>query len=710
VRLRGSVTPIVLVALALGAAVYAYLVDRDRVSDADREARRGHVFVQLRTEDVRRMRLEHGGEALVLERGGDADGGSMSWTITAPRRQPAEGAAVDVLLHELESAKRLRAVEGRPTMGFESPRARGVIDVGSVAYRFTLGGDALVPPGAAYLQVDGEGAFVVDASLKEQLLRGADAYRDRTLVPYRASAMARIDIRPAAGQTWSLVRSGATLRLGPEGLRVSRAAADHLLSTLSDARAESFLDDGAADVATRPPAFAVTIVPRDGSDAPVELEVGGPCPGAPGTFAVARIAPSRASVCVAKGVVDALETTPLSPDASPFFAHADEMEEVRLEPVGGAGPTVDIARRGAGWHERAPQDRDLAPDESDDASALARALADALASSVRAAPADARFEPRSRVTIVRTGTSTSESVELAAPAPDGTVTARRTDDGAMLSLPREIARRFEPHPAALRGRAVWQPPFDAASVVGIDDTCGPTPQRLALLDHRWTLRAPAGLAADALTVADMTDVAAHLRADAWIAERDDGGFGFGSPAACSIRLQLAGATADAPGRTVSIALGAAGDGGIYARVQDDIAVFVAPAALRQAFWHPALDRSRFRLDPAALVRVTLVHGGERRVQSLDAGGDDRLASAVAALVPQAALHAGPPASGEGFERPTLELFVESRADGGAVLRAHIMIGAATDVDGSAAYFARVPGLEATFAVPDKAIAMLLGAP
>jgi len=245
--------------------------------------------------------------------------------------------------------------------------------------------------------------------------------------------------------------------------------------------------------------------------------------------------------------------------------------------------------------------------------------------------------------------------------------------------------------------------------VAIDDTCGPSPQRLALLDHRWTLHAPAGLAADALTVAEMTEVAAHLRADAWIAEQDDGGFGFGSPAACSIRLQLAGATVDEPGRIVSIVFGAEGDGGVYARAQDDPAVFVAPAALRQTFWHPAVDRSRFRLDPAALASVTLVHGGDRRVQSFAAGGDDRLASAVGALHPQAALHAGPPASGEGFERPTLELLVESRADGGPVVRTHVTIGAATDVDGSAAYFARVSGLDATFAVPDKAIASLIAA-
>ena len=708
-RLRGSVAPIVLIVLALGAAAYAYLVDREHVSDADREARHDRVFPSLRVEDVRRVRLDHARESVVIERQRDADGGDGAWVITAPRRESADAAALDILLRQLESAKRLRVVDDRTARGLDSPRATVVIDVGPVAYHLTLGGDAVRPEGAAYLRVDGEGVFVVDGALKDQLLLGADSYRDRTLVPYGSGAMARVEVRAASGASTALVRSGATFRLAG-GPRVARAAVDRLLSVLSDVRAETFLDDDVADAATKEPAFLVTIAPRDEARPRVELRVGGPCPDAPGTFAVVRTEPSRASACVAKGFVDALGTAPHDADPSPFFAHADEMEEVRLEPVGVAGPRVDIARRGAGWHERTPEDRDLSADESDDAGALVLALAGAVASSARAATGNERFEPRWRVTIVRTGTSTGESVELAAPAPDGTVAARRADDGAMLSLAHVVARRFEPHPVALRALSVWQPPFDAASVVSIDDTCGPTPQRLELLDHRWTFRAPAALSADAVTVADLTRVAAHARAEAWIAEDDDGGFGFDSPDACAVHLQLAAPTGDGPGRRVSIAFGSAGDGGFYARTQDDPAVFVASAVLRQTFSRPAVDRSRFRIDPAAMASVTLVRGGVRRVLSFDAGSEDALDPALGTFAAQTALHAGPPAAGEGFDRPTLELLAVPRTDGGRPLPIRITVGAATDVDGTSAYFARVSGVDATFAVPSKTIEPLLARP
>lgn len=596
-RLRGSVTPIVLVVLALGTVAYATLVDREHLSDADREARRARVFPGLRAQDVRRVRLEHGAKSVAIERSADGQSGAR-WEITGPRREPADGSAVDVLLRELESANRVRVVDASPTLalGLESPRARGVIDVGPRTVVFALGGDALKPRDGAYLRVDGEGTFVVDGALKEALLLGEDAYRDRTLVPYGPGELDRIEVHAATGATTVLARVGATMRLGDAGggLRVSRAAADGLLSALSDARVETFLDDAVADAAAKPPAFAVTITPRDRTRPGVELRIGGPCPDAPETVIVIRAAPSRVSACVARRLVDVLSTAPLAPDRSPFFAHADEMEEVRLEPVGAAGAVVDIARRGAGWHERAPEDRDLVPDESEAAGALVAALAGAGASSVRSLSADEPFEPRSRVVIVRTGTRTSEAIELAALAPDGTVVARRVDDGAVLSLPRDVARRFEPHPVALRALPVWRPPFDAASVVGFDDTCGSSRRTVAPVEPRSTLsgKGPRGLDADAVAPADITHVVAHARAEAWIAERDDGGFGFDAPGACAVHIELAGAGADEPPRIVTLSFGAPGDGGVYARAGDDPAVFVAPTELWQTFRQRGSQRFR----------------------------------------------------------------------------------------------------------------------
>jgi hypothetical protein len=715
VKLRDLVTPLALVLVAAGTAAYAYLVDREKVSDADRAARRTDVFPSFRVEEVSRLEITHGDESLVLERdAGAGDGGAAGWRMKSPRSERADPSAVDMLLRELELATRLREVTTDDVAGLDAPRARGKVQVGALEYRFALGADAPRPEGAAYLHLEGEGTFVVGRSLKVQLLRGADAYRERALVPYGASGVARLEVRAASGASFALERAGATFRLPEEGVRASRAAVDALLTALGDARAETFLDDGTADRATERPAFTVRVVPRDGAHEGVELRVGGECPGQPGDVVVVRTAPSRVSACTAHSLVDAL-AVPASAlvDASPFFAHADEMEELRLERVEGGqtgqGPLrVEAVRRGTGWRERSPEDRDLTADETDSANLLALALAEARGSDVHRAPAgDVHFQVRARVTVVRTGGQSHEVVEVGAPSTDGTTPVRRVDDGATLRVARSVARRFEPHPVAFHGRSVWPAPLETGAVVAIDDTCTPAPERLELHERTWTLRGPAGLAADGVSVADQVGTLSRLKSDGWIAETDDGSFGFEGPGACTVTLTLE--AGDASARRVTLRLGANGDGGVYARAQDDGAVFVASPGVRQVLAHPAIDRSRFHVEPGPGWSVTVVHAGARRLVSPDAASDDRLAAAVAGVFAQSALHAGPPLPGEGLDHPTLELVAAGRNDAGAPVETHILVGAETRVDEGDAYFARVSGVDATFAVPKVRVTAILDA-
>ncbi|HEY8041268.1 MAG TPA: DUF4340 domain-containing protein [Polyangiaceae bacterium] len=709
-KARAMVTPIVLVVLAGAAVAYAYLVDRGTVSDADRAARRSDVFPSFRADDVTHIELSHGSESLVLERDADASRAGASWTLTSPTHERADSAAVDALLRELELATRLREVADGDPVGLDAPRARGKLKVGALEYRFALGAEAPRPEGAAYMRLDGEGTFVVGRSVKVQLLRGADAYRDRTLVPYGASDVERLEVRAASGGGFALERKGATFRVAGEGLRASRAAVEHLLAVLSDARAESFLDDSTAERATSAPAFVVTLVPREGERPRVELRLGGECPGQAEDVVVVRTSPTHVSACAARELAEALATTAGALiDTSPLFAHADEIEELRLEPTSPGGARVDLARRGGGWHERAPEDRDLSSDETDSANALTLALAEARALDVRRTAPDERFEVRARATIVRTGGATNEVIELAAPGADGVRSLRRADDGAVLRVSLAVSRRFEPHPAALRSRAIWRVPIDTGSVVGVDDTCGPTAQRLELRDRTWIMRAPAGLLADAGSVADLAGAVAHARVDAWLAEADDGTFGLERPGACTVTLALAPASGDAAPRRATVVFGAEGEGGIYARTLDEPDVFLAPKTLRDLAAHPAIDRSRFHLDPASLEGAVVLHDGARRSLRADAGDDGKLAAALGGLYAQNAVHAGPAAHEEGLDRPTLEILATTRSDAGTPVETRLLIGAPTTSGDVDFYFARVAGLDATFSVPRAAVTSILDA-
>ncbi len=748
-KMRSAVTPIALVALAASTAAYAYFVDRGHVSDADREARRLDVFPAFRVEDVRRLEVVHEQsepEALILER----DSGRGGWVMRSPRAGGTDAAAVDSLLRELEMAVRLRSVRPGDAVGLDNPRARGRIVVGQVEYRFELGADAPRPEGAAYMRVDGEGVFVAGRSLKVQLLRSADVYRDRTLVSLGAGDVARLEVRAqtspqaASGSSFVFERNGASFRVGRrDGLRASRAAVDRVFGALAETRADTFVTDAEADGVVAAPERTVLLTPRESGSPRVTLLVGGPCRADGRDVVVVRTEPTRLGACVARHAVDGLAaTTDGLVDKRAFFAHADEIEEIRLELVGAATPRVDLARRGNGWHERSPEDRDLSIDEVDSANALALALANGQAIEVHGPDSPERGESapvHTRATIVRTGGRTTEVLEIG-PADAGssgeTFHARRLDDGAILRFDAAAARRFEPHPSVLRSLSPWRTPIDPGSVLEIDDSCSEPPQRLELRDGSWTEAARAAatgpapaLHVDGSAAADLVSAFARAKADARITEADDGTFGFGREHSCTVTLAL-GAEPGGGGRRkrVGIVFGAQDGGEVYGHGVDDPAVFAAPVVLREIASHPALDRSRFRLDPGALARVTLARSGAKLVLTRsggpadrlvrgagpdDAAADDRLEAALSGLYAQCALHAGPAAAAEGLDRPMLEIDAtttpNARSESGGPVETRISFGASVHESAMDGYFARVAGVDATFLVPRHLVSAILDA-
>jgi hypothetical protein len=716
-RGRNALTPVVLAVLAGGASAYAYLVDRGTISDADRNARRTDLFPSLRVDDVRVIELAQGKEKFVLERDPD---NAAAWSLTTARRESADAGVVDALLRELELAKRIREVPDGEAAGFDVPRMRGTVSVGRLRYDFALGGDALRPEGAAYMHIEGEGTFVVGRTLKVQLLRTADTYRDRALVSYGASEVGAVEVNGANGG-YDLERNGDAFRVGSQaGVRALRAAVERVFAALADMRVETFVDDATGRQGTTNPTLAVTVRARDPKRNRVRLIVGGPCPGMGGDVVVVRAEPAPVSACVTESVIQGLTSTAdAMVDRQLVFAHSDEIEELRLESVPAADHAVDVARRGSGWHERAPDDRDLTPEENESAEALVSDLARARALDARAARPDDRIAVRTRATLRRTGAGAIEVIDIGAPGPDGTTLARRMDDGAILRLSHDVARRFEPEPVTLHGRDLWPNGFDPADVVAIDDSCGPSPERLEIHDGHWSLRTPPGFAADAPAAADLAEAFARAKADAWIAATDDGTFGFQSSAACSVGLTISrGDEAGATSR-VGVVFGARVDGADYARTLEGASVFQAPAALRRLASHPAIDRARLRIDPAVLTSVTLVHGGVRRViggagsqlarneEEGDSGSDEKIGAALAGFYAQDAVHSGSPLPDEGFDRPTLEIDAFVRGENGPATDRRITIGAPTGAGPFETYFARVSGVNATFAVPRQRVDAIL---
>lgn len=696
---RRHVASIVVIVATVLVTLYAWLVDRGKVTDAERARRVSSVFPALRRDDLTRIEMTHGPETLVLERAFDAD---APWHMTKPVDATADPAAVEALVSALDYATMLRKIEGDPAAagaGLDAPRATGTITMGRVTYRFVLGAPAPTPEGAAYLQLEGEGLYVVGRDVANELLLGADAFRERTVVPYLSIALRRLEVQgPRA--SWAIDRVDDTsFRFDGGGPRVSRDAVDKVWSALAECRAEAYLPDAVADAALKEAPVRVVMTPTAAGAPAGELLVGGACPGHPEDVVLVRRSPSRISACTPKGVLDGLGTTRDDlVDKHLFAARVDEVEELRLE-APGRGAAVDLARKGSGWHERSPSDRDLSKDEIDMANALVLSLVRAEGTPV-APPAGApAAAPLVRATLTRVESHAQEVVEL---LPPGNV-ARRALDGRLLAVSAEIAARLTPRATTVRGREVWPVPLEGRPLASLAVRCAGLDEALVRTDERgpFAFERPKGFPADGAAALDLAEALAGVRADSWVADADDGSYGFD----CRVSL---GVKIDGGAQTFTLVLGKDAEGGVFAKASDErtAPVFVVSRTVKDQASRPLVDRNSLFVDPGAVTKLVVRRGAA--TASFTRPEDPPIA-ALGRLRADEALHFGPARPDEGMGTPSLEVTVDVAGDAGPPRIVRFALGRASLVRDEKMYFARVAGVDATFAVAEERVQPLLDA-
>jgi Domain of unknown function (DUF4340) len=708
-------TNLVLVLLALVAAAYAYF-DRRSVSDSERKDRETDVLPAYRRQDVSKVELLQGDVRLAFERRADGDAGDATWWITSPREERADAGAVDKLLSDFEFAGFLRKVDPGAAHGLDAPRVKGSLTMGSLVYRFALGDEAPTPQGASYFRVEGEGSFVVSRDFATSLLKGPDTYRQRTVVPYLSLELSRLAVK-GRGASFVIERMDAvSFRLPELGLRASRETLDRVWGALAEGRAESFLPDDDAARALGADPIRIEMKPTDGSRKEGELLLGGSCPGHAEDVVAVRRAPTPLSACVPKGTLPGLLVTSAElVDRRLFAARGDETAELTLESIP-ANTKVEIARKGTGWHQRSPVDHDLTSEEVDAANELATALGKGEGSDVVPGDPKAPFAARARVRLTRADGKGEEVVELGPPSPAGGSLVRRMDDGATLRVSETLARRLVPSAIALRGKALFVPSLEGKLARGLDLRCEGNEQRLTRNDSGWSFERPSGYAVDSAGTADLVNLVARAQADAWVADADDGSFGFGGEP-CSITLSY---DQDGGPLTVGVVFGRAAEGGGYfAHLLGQAGVFLAPRSLHDDAGRPLVDPTGFHVDSTQIEAVTLSRGGSRLVLTRrggklvmgDGGGEDvadKVSLAVEALRADDVVHLGPARPVEGFSRSALDVRVRTTNEAGAK-EVHFLVGDSALILRERMFYARLDGVDATFAIARDKLAPLLDA-
>lgn len=732
--------------LSLGLVVWTAHVP----TSLERQVRERHLLEVYRREDVQRIELRQGDRRTVVMRRPEARspalleeaeagsaGGELApgveagdearWILTEPFETDADEAPVEQLLGSLQYATWQREVEGElPREGVAIAPARELlVEMPRARYRLRLGGDAVSPPGARYVEVSSDGGaprtVVIAKRLVDELFVEVDSFRGRQIVPYRKGSIDRLVLSSAAGVR-RLRRAGDDFRFDAmqEEQRVERQALARIFLALSRARAEPFVNvDSAKAAIASEGSIRVSIVPVAPDKPEASLEFGGRCPSAPERTLAIRHLPEPIAGCVDRNVLFALrEPASELVDRGLFGFQADEVDTVRI--VEGDS-VLEFARGGEGFVLRQPRSVELDAEAAKDR--LSRILdieGDLLMG--RDKPAGAPSWSAATVTIessARPGEERStETVRLSPPLADGGRRVYRESDGAVLVVSGEGALPLRADATLLADHVVFD--YGIKDVRRVEVSNGAVAQTLERsADGVVTLVTPKGYDVDGGLATLLMDELRSLRALRWVSDRASTGFGLDKPRA-TVRLVL-----EVEGRELerTLAIGARAPGGYYASVDRNPGVFVAPRSLDRALDTWLINRAAFSVEPGSVVELSLEAqglgsvqlrrvGGELTLQKGSSGFDPsrvaELLDALESLRPEAAVHLGPALASEGLRRPILSAVIRRQSlENVGMPPIRISVGSRDSFRDASVFYARESSVNATFALPRAQVQRLL---
>jgi hypothetical protein len=619
-------------ALLLG---YILFVDEGTLSTGELEGRAGHVVERFVRARVKRLELTHGDVHLVLERDQSEEEDMETfdvgtWALTEPVEGAADVDAVDALLGAVEWLDAQRELSGitaedRTRFGFDAPRATLVFEVATETHTIHIGGDD--PRGeGVYVQVDDPSrAYVVGSDFLEALTHEVDHFRSKELFA---------DFRTADVVHATLVREGGTLELERSGRRwhlrqpidllAQASRVDETLRALRDARAERFLAEPPEGLGASTLTLSFAPWPEgsthEGEERPdVVVSLGGECPEHPGER-VLRV-DEGPTVCVAAAALEALDRPAddyreLRLVASPD----DEIERLVVE-----GPSRFELRRTEGDWElvvgeaATPADPAAIEEWVADLRALSAASFEPFSEALASERGLGDGEARTTLTIHRSGEDDTEVLRLGGADDDG-VWVRRGDEAQLAQFALAAVDLLSPSAVRFRSRALVTRSRDDLATFRV--TRGGDAEHEETLHQEgssWVIETPIEGRADGAAVGDLADAIAPLAALRFVADLPATEHGLEAP-----RFVLF-ASFDAPSADdeaeeeehdhgdeeaehaedegeeaereeaegpleITLRIGAATEGGAFAQLAGETAVFVVPQALIDALDEPFVSR------------------------------------------------------------------------------------------------------------------------
>ena len=613
-------TTIVLSVIAASLLAFILIFERGTLSSSDLAGRRGHVLTRFVRDQVTQVELVRGEEeAIVLEREpleDDAEEGAIAdFRLAAPVDARADQDAVGSFLGALEWLMATRTLDGitdedRARYGLSAPRFVVRFRVAGEQVALRVGGEA--PEGQGiYVGVEGQDrAYVVGADFLESIDHDLAHFRDKALFPRDFYATDARAIRVGGEVTVAFAKEGETW-LVSEPVRgwANRGAVDRLKRLASEATVARFVTEEASELGRygldRPWRDLTITRPDDArGQKSGRLRVGAVC-GEHTDERYALVADGGPVVCVLSSALDALtleESTLRESRLLPLSA--DAVEGLVLE---GAGGRLELRREDSEWQRVREGEAPVPADDGAIAEWLG-ALRDSRAVGFEDIAGDAPGRglgaPAATLTIRRSDADEELVLRLGESGPEG-AWVRRGEEAALARFEAPVAELLAATALRFRDRALV--PEEAASAQAITIRRGGIEERAVRGEGgTWRLEAPIVAEADRVVVRELARQVADLRAERFVAERALAEHGLGAPAqTIAVRFADEGEAA----RTVTLRIGAPAEGGAFAQLEGDEAVFVLGQAALEGLEGSLVSLDLLTIDTSEAQSIRIERGG-----------------------------------------------------------------------------------------------------
>ncbi len=735
-------TTMVLGGIAVAMLAYILIFERNTLSTAELDARRGRVIETFVRAHVTRVEVEAGETHVVLQRAAEEEEETLDtfgvgeWTLEEPVHADADGEAVDGLLSALEWLDARRTLEGtsaedRERFGLDHPVATVTFTVAGTAHRLLVGGDDPRGEGLYVTVDDGSTAWIVGRDLLEALQHDADHFRNKQIFRHlRTRDARRVEITNADTHA-VMERSESDGELGPWMLvepthtYARTAGVDSLLQFATHAGAMRFLREEASaedEAATVSHELRIERAPvAAGEEAedrsPLRIRVLGACPGHEDE--VVAILGDGPVICL------------LRSDTEPLDVELARLRELRLVTTPDDRVDAITIAQGESSFTLRRHEGGFQIGEGDDAHDADTSAVGELMQALRAQEAQEMTPvsdevlaahgletPSATLTIARTDEDRREVIHVGRADAVG-IWVRRGDEEQVARYDLAVEGLLATAPVTFRRRELADRDVDDATEVRI--TRGTELETITHGEDGWRVTAPSELVADEAGVRDVARAVAGLTAVRFVADHAAPEHGLDHPRyGVVVHFAAPGDEADdehghdeedddAPEQgpiDLEVHVGASAEGGAYASFGDDPAVFVVSAGFVDALARPLPSRDLLAI-PSGDVSALTITGPNGTVALREEGagwvtdlGPAAVGPATALFDRLASLHASG-VEAYGTAMPPAVITVEATHRTGGAAPTRIEIGPVVVAEGSVPYrLARISAVPVVYRLQD----------